>query len=115
MVLSWNEREERIADDDGDTGDAVFLLAESTKTAYHEKLNCTGLSRRDAPPIDELTRGEAQADIRPPCRVCVLSTNDDDVTYAQPENRYADLIAADRERRRREREKWPSPSARRTD
>lgn len=107
MVLSWTEREDRIERDDGDLGDAVFLLANSTTTAYHDVRDCSGLSRRADAPVDERTRGDAQADLRPPCRVCVLPSDEFEIDHRDPAERFSDLIKSDRDRRQRERESWP--------
>lgn len=105
MSLSWRDREARIEKDDGDADETVYLLAESSTSAYHTRRDCTGLSRRDGVPIDERTRGEAQADIRPPCGSCVLSPAVAEIDHRSPEQRFADLIAADRDRRQSERER----------
>lgn len=109
-MVSYRDAEARIAEDDGDADDVVYVLGDSTRTAYHDDRDCHALINDDRP-ARATPRRVAQSRLRPPCGSCVF---DPDASgrggYEMPSTRFADVIEADQERRQQEREDWSSPA-----
>jgi len=84
--LTREEREDRLAQDDGDPDTTVWTAEKhQTQVAYHENPGCCQLRASDP---TERTRANAKRRFCYPCAECVL----DETTHGEPEPTVASLL-----------------------
>lgn len=92
-TITREEMNTRIAKDDGSLDDTVWVTGQTNKQTYHSKLTCRqcDIEKREYTPI---TRGKAQENGQPPCKICVLGGQDRDQFSTGGKSKLERLIEA---------------------
>lgn len=92
-TITREKMNQRINADDGDKTDTVWVTGQTNKQTYHTKLTCRqcDIEKREYNPI---TRGRAQDNGQPPCKICVLGGRDVDKYTTGGKSKLERLIEA---------------------